>query len=83
MHGQDGLEHSLGLHRFQSMWWREYADYGELFIIGIHLQTKRRNKMLDITSQVETLLENVQEGLVVVYSPHTTAGITINENVGH
>ena len=24
--------------------------------------------------------QNVQDGLIVVYSPHTTAGITINEN---
>ena len=48
----------------------------------IHLQTKRRDEMLDITVQVEKLLaqENVQEGLGVVYSPHTMAGITINEN---
>ena len=36
--------------------------------------------MIDITAQVQALLENLQEGLVVVYSPHTTAGITINEN---
>lgn len=38
--------------------------------------------MLDITAQVEKLVvqENVQDGLVVVYCPHTTAGITINEN---
>jgi secondary thiamine-phosphate synthase enzyme len=46
----------------------------------IHLQTKKRDQMIDITSQVEALLENVQEGLVVIYSSHTTAGITINEN---
>jgi len=36
--------------------------------------------MIDITAQIQALLENLQEGLVVVYSPHTTAGITINEN---
>jgi len=48
----------------------------------IHLQTKKRDEMLDITAQVKELLarENVEEGLVVVYSSHTTAGITINEN---
>ena len=48
----------------------------------IRLQTKRRDEMLDITAQVEGILiqENVQDGLIVVYSPHTTAGITINEN---
>lgn len=46
------------------------------------LQTKRQDEMLDITAKVEEILvqEKVQDGLVVVYSPHTTAGITINEN---
>ncbi len=48
----------------------------------LQLQTNRRDQMIDITVQVEALLvqENVHEGLVVVYSSHTTAGITINEN---
>lgn len=48
----------------------------------IQLQTKRRDEMLDITAHVEKILvrENVQDGFIVVYSPHTTAGITINEN---
>lgn len=38
--------------------------------------------MIDITPQVRELLsrENIRDGLVVVYSSHTTAGITINEN---
>ena len=48
----------------------------------IHLQTKKRDEMIDITAQVQDILvhENVQDGLVTVYCPHTTAGITINEN---
>ncbi|MDD3654394.1 MAG: secondary thiamine-phosphate synthase enzyme YjbQ [Desulfotomaculaceae bacterium] len=48
----------------------------------IMIQTKRRDEMLDITAQVEEILlrENVQNGLVVVHSAHTTAGITVNEN---
>ena len=48
----------------------------------IRLQTRRRDEMLDITAQLEGILvqENVQDGLIVIYSPHTTAGITINEN---
>lgn len=38
--------------------------------------------MLDITAEVKEILERekVQEGLAVIYCPHTTAGITINEN---
>jgi secondary thiamine-phosphate synthase enzyme len=48
----------------------------------IHLQSKRRDEMINITSQIEELVAkgNIQDGLVVVYSSHTTAGITINEN---
>ncbi|MDR3599055.1 MAG: secondary thiamine-phosphate synthase enzyme YjbQ [Desulfosporosinus sp.] len=51
-------------------------------IYEIQLQTKKLDEMLDITAHVEKILvrENVQDGLIVVYSPHTTAGITINEN---
>ncbi len=51
-------------------------------IYEIQLQTDRRDDMLDITEQVKKILvqEKVQDGLIVVYSPHTTAGITINEN---
>ena len=40
----------------------------EMSFHEIHLQTKRRDEMIDITEQVEALLVNVQEGLVVVYS---------------
>lgn len=48
----------------------------------IRLKTNRRDEMIDITAEVEGILgqKNVQDGLIVVYSPHTTAGITINEN---
>ncbi len=48
----------------------------------IGVRTSRRIEMLEITSQVErTLAEGgVQEGLCVVYCPHTTAGLAINEN---
>jgi secondary thiamine-phosphate synthase enzyme len=48
----------------------------------IHLQSKHRDEMIEITAQAEKLLaqENIQEGLAVVYSSHTTAGIMINEN---
>jgi secondary thiamine-phosphate synthase enzyme len=48
----------------------------------INLQSKARDEMIDITAQVEKIVaqENIQEGLVIVYSSHTTAGIMINEN---
>ncbi len=41
-----------------------------------------RQQFLPITRQVVQAVENsgVREGICVVYCPHTTAGITINEN---
>lgn len=38
--------------------------------------------MLDITQQVQKLLNlsEIKSGICMVYCPHTTAGITINEN---
>lgn len=46
------------------------------------LQTRRRNEFVEITEQVRQSLERsgVRDGLGVVYCPHTTAAITINEN---
>ena len=43
--------------------------------------SKKRNEMIDITSDVQKIIneENIENGHVVVYVPHTTAGITINE----
>ena len=48
----------------------------------ISVPTRQRNQMLDVTEQVhrtvrDALLEN---GYVICYVPHTTAGITIQEN---
>jgi len=37
--------------------------------------------MIDITSDIQEIVneEKIKNGLVVVYIPHTTAGVTINE----
>ena len=47
-----------------------------------HISTKRRGQMIDITSQVHSLVRQsgIINGDVIVYCPHTTAAITINEN---
>jgi secondary thiamine-phosphate synthase enzyme len=46
------------------------------------VSTRTRTQMIDITDRVEAALRasRVQEGLCVVFVPHTTAGITIQEN---
>ncbi len=45
------------------------------------LKTKSRTDMVDITAQVQGALEetSMRDGLCVVYVPHTTAAVTINE----
>jgi len=47
-----------------------------------HLQTTSRDQMIDITSLIETWINvsQVKDGILVVSSLHTTAGITVNEN---
>ena len=48
----------------------------------IHLRTKRRTQLLEITKQVEGALNGVDgAAAALVYVPHTTAGVTINEDV--
>jgi secondary thiamine-phosphate synthase enzyme len=46
------------------------------------LRTKKRCEFIDITSQVARIVgeEKLSSGLCVVFCPHTTAGLTINEN---
>lgn len=46
------------------------------------LSTKSRSQMIDITSQVSSIVEqsSISNGDAIVYCPHTTAAITINEN---
>ncbi|WP_044748521.1 secondary thiamine-phosphate synthase enzyme YjbQ [Bacillus alveayuensis] len=46
------------------------------------ITTNKRDEMIEITRDVQKMVDelNIQEGLAVVYCPHTTAGITINEN---
>ncbi|MTV47525.1 YjbQ family protein [Heliobacillus mobilis] len=48
----------------------------------ISLQTPGRLSFIEITSQVEAAVREsgVQEGSIIVFVPHTTAAVTINEN---
>lgn len=51
-------------------------------ITGFSVQTDKHTEMIDITRQVQGVVreKNVDRGICVVYVPHTTAAITINEN---
>jgi secondary thiamine-phosphate synthase enzyme len=46
----------------------------------IRLRTERRSQLVDITRQVRSVSEGSGGTAVVVYVPHTTAGVAINEN---
>jgi secondary thiamine-phosphate synthase enzyme len=47
---------------------------------SIDVRTPRRVAFVDITAQVATAVAGHGDGAVLVYVPHTTAGITINED---
>ncbi len=46
------------------------------------IETASRNELQNIDYELNMAIKNsgVKEGVAVVYCPHTTAGITINEN---
>ncbi len=46
----------------------------------ITIKTSKRSEFIDITARIQELVEDVSEGVVTVFVPHTTTGITINEN---
>ncbi|MGB9723538.1 MAG: secondary thiamine-phosphate synthase enzyme YjbQ [Chloroflexia bacterium] len=48
----------------------------------IPIATHQHTQMVDITAEVQRVVREsgVEEGVVLVYCPHTTAGLTLNEN---
>ena len=46
----------------------------------ITVKTDRKTQLIDITSQVREALDGQTGSAVLVYVPHTTAGVTINEH---
>lgn len=48
----------------------------------VTIRTKQRAHWIDITSQIQAILQNhsIANGTVTVSSLHTTAGLTVNEN---
>lgn len=47
-----------------------------------NIQTTKPQQFIDITNIIvdEVRNSNVRDGIAVIYVPHTTAGVTINEN---
>lgn len=46
----------------------------------IQVKTSVRTEMVDITKDIVAAVAGTQAVICVVYTPHTTAGVTINEN---
>jgi secondary thiamine-phosphate synthase enzyme len=51
-------------------------------MVSFNVSTSKREELIDITRQVEKALRasKIRDGLCVVFVPHTTAGVTVNEN---
>ena len=51
-------------------------------IFELNVRSSKRIEMIDITSRVRDVVRKsgVKEGICVLYVPHTTAAVTINEN---
>ena len=49
---------------------------------SIRVRSQHREEIIDITAQVQKAVATSghRSGLVAVYCPHTTAGISVNEN---
>lgn len=49
---------------------------------NINIKTSRRIELIDITTQIQNIVSKnkIKDGVCFVFCPHTTAGLTINEN---
>lgn len=54
----------------------------KLYKQKIEIKTSSQIEFVDITTKVDEVISNsgVREGQVLIYSPHTTAGIAVNQN---
>lgn len=48
----------------------------------INIKTARRIELVDITEEIQNIVtkNKIKEGVCFLFCPHTTAGLTINEN---
>ncbi|HPM77168.1 MAG TPA: secondary thiamine-phosphate synthase enzyme YjbQ [bacterium] len=51
-------------------------------IVRLDVSTAAREQLIDITTRVQQALTTMgaRDGMITVFVPHTTAGVTINEN---
>ena len=51
-------------------------------MMTLDVRTSERNQLVDITGQIRQAVResDVSDGTCLIFVPHTTAGVTINEN---
>lgn len=51
-------------------------------LVKLSVRTNRRIEFVDITAELERVIQTsgIKEGICVVFVPHTTCGVTINEH---
>ena len=50
--------------------------------LTLTVKTKRRQELIDVTARIESAISDMDpgDGLLMIYVPHTTAAVTINES---
>ncbi len=53
-----------------------------MLVREIIIESRKRNELIDITDKIEEIISQnkLNNGVCFLFCPHTTAGITINEN---
>ncbi|MFH1972765.1 MAG: secondary thiamine-phosphate synthase enzyme YjbQ [archaeon] len=49
-------------------------------IVELKVKTENQFEMVDLTAKLRDLVKDVKEGIVTLYTPHSTAAIVVNEN---
>jgi len=51
-------------------------------VISIQISSSKKNQIIDITGQINNIISEskIHEGICVIFVPHTTCAISINEN---
>ena len=49
---------------------------------SIEIKTSEKNEMIDIMDKIKKVVKEsgIMHGIIVVYVPHSTAGVTVNKN---
>jgi secondary thiamine-phosphate synthase enzyme len=67
---------------FKIFFTRKTIKRGKKMTYSLSLRTSQKEEFLDLTPKIQELVEKseIKNGLVLVYVPHTTCGLTINEH---